>query len=84
MRLRRLLNLDGLAARFNRWFGPAALAAEAAPGDGRQIDDPNAVVGVLGEIERQGRPPAERDQDEDLPPLDLDHANFEELRRPDG
>jgi hypothetical protein len=81
VKLRRFLELDRLAARFNRWFGPAAMAVEAGPGDARMQHDPNAIVGVLGEIERQGGAPTEGEGDEDLPPLELDRANFDELRR---
>jgi hypothetical protein len=62
------------------WF---ASANEEARTDDGVIDDPNAVVAVLGEIGRQGGAPTERDQGEDLPPLDLDHANLDELRRRD-
>jgi hypothetical protein len=44
------------AARFNRWFGGAAVAAnaETVGMSGRQVD-PTTVVAVLGEIERGGR-----------------------------
>jgi hypothetical protein len=49
--------LDGWAARFNRWFGGAAVAANVAksggPGGGQTAIDPIAAVAVLGEIERE-------------------------------
>ena len=57
------------------------MAVEAAPGDARMQHDPRRHRGVLGEIERQGGAPTEGEGDEDLPPLDLDRANFDELRR---
>jgi hypothetical protein len=51
--------IDRLVGRFNRWFGPAALAASAADKAGKgKGPDPSAVVAGLGEIER------ERDDDE--------------------
>ena len=71
----RFLNLDRLAARWNRWIGATAMADNVGPADARNAPDPRAVVGVLGEIERQYGEPAARSQDEDLPPL-----NFEPLR----
>jgi hypothetical protein len=81
--LPRFLQLDRLAARFNRWFGATAMAVKAAPGDASMQHDPNAIVGVLGEVGRQDGAPTEGDRDEDLPPLDLDRAKFDELRRRD-
>jgi hypothetical protein len=47
--------LDRWAGRFNRWFGGAAIAANAergGPAGGQQTVDPTAVVAALGEIER--------------------------------
>jgi len=71
----RFLNLDRLAARWNRWIGATAMADKVGPADAKNAPDPSAVVGVLGEIERQYGEPAARSEDEDLlPPL-----NFEPL-----
>jgi hypothetical protein len=80
MPLRRFLQLDRLAARFNRWFGPTAMAVKAAPGDMRQAHDPSAIVAVLGEIERERGAPGAREGEEELPPLHYDRASLDELR----
>lgn len=74
MGLGRFLNLDGLAARFNRWIGATAIADRVGPADATNAPDPSAVVGVLGEIGRRSGSEA-RDGDEDLPPM-----NFEPLK----
>jgi hypothetical protein len=71
VRIRGLLNLDQLAARFNRWIGATALADKAAPGDARMQHDPNAVVALLGEIERQRNDSGGRPERETLPPINL-------------
>jgi len=59
--------LDRLAGRFNRWFGPAAVAANVqgpgAPGEPPAID-PARVKVLLGELERSG---ADDDRDESSP-----------------
>lgn len=68
----RFLNLDRLAARWNRWIGATAMADKVGPADAKVAPDPSAVVGVLGEIERQYGEPAARTEDEDLPPLNLE------------
>jgi len=48
--------IEQWAARFNRWFGGAAVAANAeTAGMGGHHVDPISVVAVLGEIERGGR-----------------------------
>ena len=75
--LGRFLNLDRLAGRFNRWIGATAIADKAATGSGSlggatQAHDPSAVVGVLGEIERQYSDSDARSDEEDLPPLNLE------------
>ena len=80
MGLGRFLNLDRLAGRFNQWIGATAMADKAAApgnplGGQGQARDPSAVVGVLGEIERQSSGSAGRSEDEGLPPM-----NFEPLR----
>jgi hypothetical protein len=64
--------LDGLAARFNRWLAPAAIAAKAAAGDARHPHDPMAVGAVLTEIESESDARAALGEDEDLPPLHLE------------
>ncbi len=74
--LGRFLNLDRLAGRFNRWIGATAIADKAAtrygaPGEATMPHDPSAVVGVLGEIERQYSGSDASGEDEDLPPLNL-------------
>ena len=51
------------------------MADKVGPADAKNAPDPSAVVGVLGEIERQYREPAARSKDEDLSPL-----NFEPLK----
>jgi len=80
MGLGRFLNLDRLAGRFNQWIGATAMADKAAaPGNALggqgQARDPSAVVGVLGEIERQYSGSDGRSEDEGLPPM-----NFEPLK----
>jgi hypothetical protein len=75
--LGRFLNLDRLAGRFNQWIGAAAMADKAAVGQ-RQARDPSAVVGVLGEIERQHSGSDARDEDEALPPLNLEPLKHHE------
>ena len=80
MGLVRFLNLDRLAGRFNQWIGATAMADKAAaPGNAlggqAQARDPSAVVGVLGEIERQYSRSDAPSEDDDLPPL-----NFEPLK----
>ena len=77
----RLLNLDRLAARFNRWIGPTAIADKAAPGDARSAHDVGAVAGVLGEIERGYGETAAGDEDEDMPPLNLEALEQEKRER---
>jgi hypothetical protein len=56
--------LDRSAARFNRWFGGAAIAANVAesggPGGGSPAVDPTAVVAVLGELEGDRDPEVDR------------------------
>ena len=56
--------LDGWAARFNRWFGGASIAANVAesggPGGGSAAVDPTAVVAVLGEIDGERDPEKDR------------------------
>jgi hypothetical protein len=54
--LGRLLGrIDRLAGRFNKWFGPAALASNTRNTDKAGTADPGHVVAILGEIERQGQ-----------------------------
>jgi hypothetical protein len=76
----RFLNLDRLAARFNQWIGATAMADKAAPGDASMARDPSAVVGVLGEVERQYSDSDARSEDEDLPPLNLEPLKRDEAR----
>jgi hypothetical protein len=46
--------LDRLAARFNKWFTPAALAGNVeGPGRPASIDETRVTI-ILGEIEGQG------------------------------
>lgn len=77
MGLSRFLNLDRIAGRFNRWIGAAAMADKAAAGTAggfagsAEAVDPSAVVGVLGEIEREYRGSDAR-REEELPPLNLE------------
>jgi len=83
MGLARFLNLDRLAGRFNEWIGATAMADKAAtgyglPGEARMARDPSAVVGVLGEIERQYSGSGARSEDEDLPPLNLEPLRHHE------
>jgi hypothetical protein len=75
-RFLRFLNPDRFAGWFNRGMGPIAMADKAARGPGSltQAHDPGAVVGVLGEIERQYSGSDAHSEDQDLPPL-----NFEPL-----
>jgi hypothetical protein len=65
--MRVLGRLDRLAARFNRWFGATAVAAgaerSAAIGGGPPVVDPTAIVGVMGEIEREGAERSEPAED---------------------
>jgi hypothetical protein len=72
-RFLRLLNPERFAAWFNREMGPIAMADKAATGPGplSQAHDPSAVVGVLGEMERQYGGSNAHTEDEDLPPLNL-------------
>jgi hypothetical protein len=71
--LGRYLNIDRFAAKFNRWIGATAMADKAAPGDAAMQRDPSAVVGLLGEIDRQGEDRARRPEaDEELPPFNLE------------
>ena len=54
--------LDRWAARFNRWFGATEVAVGAehmGASGGPPVVDTAAVVGVMGEIEREGN---ERDE----------------------
>jgi len=86
MGLGRFLNLDRLAGRFNQWIGATAMADKAAagsglPGEARTASDPSAVVGVLGEIERQYRSSDARREDDDLPPLNLEPLKHHEATR---
>ena len=84
MGLGRFLNLDRLAGRFNQWIGPAAMADRAAAGTAGgfagspEAIDPSAVVGVLGEIERQYSGSDTRREDEDLPPFNLEPLKHHE------
>ena len=78
MGVRRFLNLDRLAGRFNQWIGATAMADKAAPGDATMAHDPSAVVGVLGEIERQYSDSEARSEEEDLPPLNLEPLKHDE------
>ncbi len=59
-----MVRLDRWAAKFNRWFGGAAIAANVAesggPGGGSPAVDPTAVVAVLGEIEGERDPEQDR------------------------
>ena len=71
--LGRYLNLDRYAARLNSWIGATAMADKAAPGDAVIQHDPSAVVGLLGEIDRQGDDRGGRSEaDEELPPFNLE------------
>lgn len=78
---RRLLNLDRLAARFNRWIGATAMAEHAGPGDAKNAYDPSAIVGVLGEIDRQYGEPTPGSDGEALPPLNLEPLAHDERPR---
>lgn len=44
--------LDRLAGRFNKWFGPAALASNTQVGDRTGRTDAAHVTAILGEIEK--------------------------------
>jgi hypothetical protein len=44
--------LDRLAGRFNKWFGPAALASNTKVGDRSGRVDAAHVTAILGEIEK--------------------------------
>jgi hypothetical protein len=60
--------LDGLAGRFNRWFGATAVAAGAehsGAAGGPPVVDPTAVVAALGETDRAGR--REHEDEDDSP-----------------
>jgi hypothetical protein len=78
MGLGRFLNLDRMAGRFNQWIGAAAMADKAAAGTAGgfagspEAVDPSAVVGVLGEIEREYSGSDARREEEELPPLNLE------------
>jgi len=74
----RFLNLDRLAARWNRWIGATAMADKVGPADAKNAPDPSAVVGVLGEIERQYGGSDTRREDEDLPPFNLEPLKHHE------
>jgi len=76
-RFLRSLNPERFAAWFNRGMGPIAMADKAAAGPGplTQAHDPSAVVGVLGEMDRQYGGSDAHHEAEDLPPM-----NFEPLR----
>jgi hypothetical protein len=84
MGLGGFLNLDRLAGRFNEWIGATALADKAASGTAGgfagspEAIDPSAVVGVLGEIERQYSGSDAHREDEDLPPLNLEPLKHHE------
>ena len=85
MGLVRFLNLDRLAGRFNQWIGATAMADKAAApvnalGGQAQARDPSAVVGVLGEIEREYSDSGVHSEDEDLPPLNLEALRNDEAR----
>jgi hypothetical protein len=56
--------LDRLVGRFNRWFGPAAIAAGSLRSEGGivQTADPTAVVASLGEIQKDRGPAREGDE----------------------
>ena len=55
------------------------MADKGAVGQRNQARDPSAVVGVLGEIERQYSGSDARSEDEELPPL-----NLEPLKHPEA
>jgi hypothetical protein len=74
-RWRRWLNLDRLATRFNRWFGPAAIAANTGPLTSRDSPNPSAIVGALGELEPRANDSSQHVSDEELPPIHLDSAS---------
>ena len=76
------LNLERLAARFNRWFGSTAIAADTGPLTARDSPNAGAVVGALGELERRDDGP-EHVPDEELPPIHLDAASLKDFRRHD-
>jgi hypothetical protein len=56
--------LDRLVGSFNRWFGPAAIAAGSVRSEGGivQTADPTAVVAGLGEIQKDRGPDDEGDE----------------------
>ena len=56
------------------------MADKAAVRDVKMARDPTAVVGVLGEIERQYSDSGARSEDEDLPPLNLEPLKNDEAR----
>jgi hypothetical protein len=78
MGVSRFLNLDRMAGRFNQWIGAAAMADKVAAGTAGgfagspEAIDPSAVVGVLGEIEREYSRSDARREEEGLPPLNLE------------
>jgi hypothetical protein len=61
--------LDRWAGRFNDWFGATAVAAHTGSqgaAERRPAADPEAVVALLGEIEREGK--AQGDDPDESPP----------------
>jgi hypothetical protein len=61
--------LDRWAARFNDWFGATAMAAHTGSegaAERRPAADPVAIVGLLGELENEGKTRAD-DPDEPAP-----------------
>jgi hypothetical protein len=63
--------LDRWAGRFNDWFGATALAVHTGSegaGERRPAADPEAVVALLGEIEKDGK--SHDDDPDESPPRD--------------
>jgi hypothetical protein len=61
--------LDRWAGRFNDWFGATALAAHTGSegaAERRPAADPDAVVALLGEIEKEGK--TQGDDPDESPP----------------
>ena len=67
-----LSRVDRWAGRFNDWFGATAVAAHlGSEGAGRQppaTGDPAAVVGLLGEMEKEDK--VRDDHSDESPPRD--------------
>jgi hypothetical protein len=63
--------LDRWAGRFNDWFGATALAVHTGSegeAERRPAADPEAVVALLGEIEKDGK--SHDDDPDESPPRD--------------